>query len=131
MFYIQILKIFFVEFFDQLPKGSAFKLHPGFYGFPREFGCVRELLSSNYKDTILLCDRDTFIEAEMILEPKVLYGPRVHFKNMQNFLVRVIISCNSLMYNYASIKQFLLNHVSLGLKCLLIRKVAITRGYPI
>ena len=75
----------FRRILDQLPKGSAFKLHPGYHEFTREFDCFRELLSSNYKDTILLCDRDTFIEAEMIQEPKVLYGPQSSLQEYAKF----------------------------------------------
>ena len=75
----------FHRILDQLPKGSAFKLHPGFYEFPREFERFRELLSAKHKDTILLCDRDTLIEAEMMQEPKVLYGPQSSLQEYAKF----------------------------------------------
>jgi hypothetical protein len=59
---------------DRLPNGGAIKLHPGFSENEDMRNKIALALSRISSDSIVLCDDDIILEAEMLFEPKFLIG---------------------------------------------------------
>ncbi len=71
-------------FIESIPYQSVIKLHPEFYANGEYLNRFMEIFNlSNFKK-IIICDQSTIIEAEMLFEKKVLYGPLSSLKTYTN-----------------------------------------------
>lgn len=67
-------------FIDLLPEKSVIKLHPEFYAnedYLKKFNYY--FTNLNFKN-LEICDKSVIIEAEMLFEKKILYGPMTSLK---------------------------------------------------
>ena len=70
----RIFENIYSEISHTLPAGSVLKIHPGYSQDPKKIERIRAILTTESSGTIALCHNNTIIEAEMMLEPKQLFG---------------------------------------------------------
>ena len=85
----RVQKRFFEHIYSKiaqtLPAGSVLKLHPGYSQDPKTIERIGEIVTTESSGTITLCDNNTIIEAEMMIEPKQLFGPQSSLQQYAHF----------------------------------------------
>ena len=68
------------NFINFLPENSAIKLHPAYFSNQDYLDKFMRIFDKNNSKKLTICDNSIIIEAEMLFEEKVLYGPITSLK---------------------------------------------------
>jgi len=74
------------DFINFLPNKSVIKLHPAYFSNQEYLDKFMDIFKDNNFKNLSICDNSIILEAEMLFEKKVLYGPMTSLNTYAPFL---------------------------------------------